>query len=98
VVFDTLEAVPQSNASAEQDRRLYDVEEVNGVSGEEVANDGWATADAHVKFAGRLSGEIERLLRIGVDEVERSAALHLDRRAWMVRELLPHSVDRIVTV
>jgi hypothetical protein len=46
-----------------------------------VAHDGRTTADAHVEVAGCLQGEVERVLRVGVDEVEHGAAFHLDRGA-----------------
>lgn len=85
-LLDGLEAVPQAHAAAEQDRYLHDVECVDQVGGEEVADGGGATADAYVEVAGRLAGEVERFLRGGVDEVERGAAFHLDRRARMMGE------------
>src|SRR3954452_9678826 len=85
-LLDTLEAVPQANTAAEHDRHLHDVHQVDEAGGEEPANDGWAPADAHVEVAGGLTGEVERLLRVCVDEVEDGAAFHLDRGPRVVRE------------
>ena len=50
----SLGAVPEANAAAEQDRHLHDVQHVDEIGGEEVANDRRATADAHVEVAGCL--------------------------------------------
>ena len=87
---------PARRAAAEQDRHLHDVEGVDQAGGEELADDGRPAADAHVEVAGRGPGEPQRLLRGGVDEVEHRPALHLDRRARVVREDEDRRVERRV--
>ena len=57
------EAVPQSNTVAENDRHQDNVEGVDEVGGEELANDRRTAADAHVEFAGGLPGDVESLSR-----------------------------------
>src|SRR3954466_12658944 len=77
-LLDAFQAVPQADAAAEQDWDLHDVEEVDEAGRAEVAHGRRAAADAHVEAAGRLPGEVERLVRARVDEVEHGAALHLE--------------------
>ena len=55
-----------------------------------------AAADADVLAAGGLAGRLERLGRRRVDEVERRAALHLDRRARVMGEDEDRRVERRV--
>src|ERR671925_1405564 len=94
VVLDALESVPEAHASAEQDRDDHDVHVVDEPGSEEVANDGGASADAYVLAVGGLAGRLERLGRRCVDEVERRAALHLDRRARVMCEDEDWGVER----
>src|SRR5579871_560692 len=78
VLVEAFEAVPEAYASAEQDGDHDDVQMVDESGGEEVADDGGTSADAHVLAVGGLAGGFERLGGRGVDEVEGGAALHLD--------------------
>src|SRR3954453_17319006 len=57
---------------------------VDKVGGEKVAHGGGSAADANVEAARCLSRGGEGFLRGRIEEVERRAALQLDRRAWMV--------------
>ena len=72
------------------------MERVDQFGGKEVADHRRAAADAHVEVASCVPGEVERRLRAGVDEVEHRAALHLDRRAGVVREHEHRRVERRV--
>src|ERR687895_1170449 len=79
VLLEALQPVPEAYASAEQDRDHRDVQVVDEPGGEEVADHRGASAEAYVLAVGGLASGLERLGRRGVDEVERRAALHLDR-------------------
>src|SRR5215207_11386494 len=85
-VLAALQSVPETYASAEQDRHHHDVHAVHEPGSQEVANHGGTPADAYVLAARSFAGPLERLGRRSVDEVERGAALHLDRRAWVMGE------------
>jgi hypothetical protein len=65
-------------------------------AGKELADHGGTSADADVLAVGGLAGRLERLGRRSVDEVERRAALHLDRRARVMGEDEDRSVERRV--
>src|SRR3954470_15857896 len=86
VLLDALEYVPEADATAEHDRGDHDVRVVDEPGGEEAANHGDAPADAHVLTTRGLAGRRERLGRRRVEEVERRAAVHLDRRARVMSE------------
>jgi hypothetical protein len=62
------------------------VQVVDQPGGEEVADHGGTAADADVLAVRGLAGPLERLGGRRVEEVERRAALHLDRRARVMRE------------
>ncbi len=62
--------------------------------GEEVAGHGGTSADADVLAAGGRASRLERLGRRSVEEVERRAAFHLDRRARMMGEDEDRGVER----
>src|SRR5919199_4130104 len=94
VLLETLEPVPEAYASAEQDRDHDDVHVVDEPGTKEVADDGGASADPYVLAIRSLAGGLERLGRRSVDEVERRAALHLDRRARVVSEDEDRRVER----
>src|SRR5829696_8984144 len=96
VLLAALQSVPEAYASAEQDRDHHGVHVVDEPGGEEVADHRGAAADAYVLAAGGLAGGLERLGRRGVDEVERRAALHLDRRARVMGEDEGRRVERRV--
>src|ERR687886_2344903 len=83
-------------SSAEQDRNHHYVHMVDESGGKEVADDGGTSADAYVLAARRLTGRLERLGGRGVDEVVHGAALHLDRRAWVMGEDEGRCVERRV--
>src|SRR5579864_1206028 len=78
-VLQSLQAVPEGLAAAEEDRHDHDVHVVDQAGGEELADGGRAAADADVEAARGLLGRRKRLRRAGVDEAEGGAALHLDR-------------------
>src|SRR5215217_7136497 len=86
VLLEALQSVPEPHAPAEQNRDHHGVHVVYEPGGEEVADHGGASADAYVLAICGLQGRLERLGRRRVEEVERRAALHLDRRARVMGE------------
>src|SRR3954470_11516021 len=96
VLLETLQSVPEPHAPAEQDRYRHDVHVVDEPGTSEVADHGGTPADAYVLTARSLAGRLERLGRRRVDEVERRAALHLDRRARVMSEDEDRCVERRV--
>src|SRR5918994_4451643 len=96
VLLDALQSVPEAYASAEQDRDHDRVHVVDEPGGQEVADHGGASAEAYVLAVRGLAGGLERLGGRGVDEVERRAALHLDRRARVMGEDEDRCVERRV--
>src|SRR3954471_19262168 len=86
VLLEALQSVPEAYASAEQDRDHHDVHVVDEPGSEEVADLGGTSAEAYVLTVRGLAGRLERLGGRSVDEVERRAALHLDRRARVLGE------------
>src|SRR4051794_20420037 len=70
--------------------------EVDEPGGKEVAYDGGAAADPDVQAVGCFAGDRERLVGDGVEEVERGAALHLDRGPGPVSEHEGRRVERRV--
>src|SRR5215211_3664559 len=96
VLLEALQSVPEAYASAEQDRDHHDVHVVDEPGGKEVADHGGASAEAYVLAVRSLAGGLERLGGRSVDEVERRAALHLDRRARVVGEDEDRCVERRV--
>src|SRR5215218_3269214 len=96
VLLEAVQSVPEAYASAEQDRDHHDVQVVDEPGSKEVEDRGRTPADAYVLAAGGLAGGLERLGRRGVDEVERRAALHLDRRARVMGEDEGRCVERRV--
>src|SRR5687767_8323725 len=96
VLLETLQSVPEAYASAEQDRDHHDVHVVDEPGGKEVADHGGASAEAYVLAVRSLAGGLERLGGRSVDEVERGAALHLDRRARVMGEDEGRCVERRV--
>src|SRR4051812_17479861 len=89
-------ALPQTDASTQQDRDNHDVHVVNETGSEEVADHGGTSAEAYVLAVRSLAGRLERLGGRSVDEVERGAALHLDRRARVMGEDERRAVERRV--
>src|SRR5947207_13768148 len=96
VPLEALQPVPEPYASAEQDRDDHDVHVVDKPGGKEVADHGGASAEAYVLAVGGLAGGLERLGGGGVDEVERRAAFHLERRARLMGENEGRCVERRV--
>src|SRR5687768_11802055 len=96
VLLEALHTVPEAYAAAEQDRDHHDVHVVDEPGREELADRGGATAEAYVLAAGGLAGRLERFGRRRVEEVERGAALHLDRRARVMGEDEDRCVERRV--
>src|SRR5579863_1846987 len=86
VLLETLESLPEANASAEQNRDHNDVHVVDEATGQEGADGRGPATDADVLAIRSLAGGLERIGWRRVQEVERRPALHLDRRTWVVRE------------
>src|SRR4029450_4100093 len=86
----------EAYASAEQDWDHHDVHVVDEPGSKEVADHGRTSADTDVLAVRGLAGRLERLGRRSVDEVERRAALHLDRRARVMGEDEDRCVERRV--
>src|ERR671925_2039641 len=96
ILLQALQSVPEAHASAEQDRDHHDVRVVDEAGGKEVADQRGTPAEAYVLAVRGLAGRFERLRRRSVDEVERRAALHLDRRARVMGEDEDRRVERRV--
>lgn len=96
LLLQPLEPVPEPDAPAEQDRDLDDVQVVDEPRGQELPQHRRTATDPDVKPAGGLPGDGERLRRLGLEEVERRAAVHLERRAWAVRQHVGGCVERRV--
>src|SRR5215218_2278520 len=96
VLLEALQSVPEPHSPAEQDRDHRDVRVVDESGREEIADHRGASAETYVLAAGGLAGGLERLGRRSVDEVERRAALHLDRRPRVVGEDEDGCVERRV--
>src|SRR4051812_49642027 len=96
VLLEALQSVPEAYASAEQDRDHHRVHVVDEPGSKEVANHGGTAAHAYVLAVRGLAGCLERLGRRSVDEVERRAALHLDRRARVMGKDEDRCVERRV--
>src|SRR5256885_8719851 len=96
VLLEALQSVPEAYAPAEQDRDHDDVHVVDEPGSKEVAEHGGTSADAYVLAVRSLAGCLERLGRRSVDEVERRAAIHLDRRARVMGEDEGRCVERRV--
>src|SRR2546429_3158538 len=94
VLLEALQSVPEAYAPAEQDRDHDDVHVVDEPGSKEVADDGGTSADAYVLAVRSLAGRFECLGRRSVDEVERRAAIHLDRRARVMGEDEGRCVER----
>src|ERR687895_810163 len=91
-----LESVPEAYASAEQDRDHDDVHVVDEPRSNEVPDHSGASADAYVLTVRSIAGGLERLRGRNVDEVERRAALHLDRWPRVMGENEDRRVERRV--
>src|ERR687895_481822 len=96
VRLEALESVPEAYASAEEDRDHDDVHVVDEPRGNEVPDHGGASADAYVLTVRSIAGGLERLLGRTIDEVERRAALHLDRWPRVMGENEDRRVERRV--
>src|ERR687893_2758106 len=94
VLLEARQSVPEPHAPAEQDRDHYDVHVVDEPGSDEVGDHGGPTADAYVLAARGLAGRLERLGRRRLDEVERRAALHLDRRAGVMGQDEDRGMER----
>src|SRR5215212_5355774 len=96
VIFEALQSIPEAYASAEQDWHHHGVHVVDEPGCKELADRRGTSADAYVLAVRGLAGCLECLGRRSVDEVERRAALHLDRRARVMREDEDRCVERRV--
>ena len=85
--------VPEALARSEVDRGEGDVQRVDEVGLEELADDGGAAAEAYVLPVGRRLGLLQRLGRRGVEEVERRVAQR-EARAEVVGEHEDRGVER----
>src|ERR671918_999422 len=94
VLLEALQPLPEADAPSEQDRDDDDVHVVEEPGRKELADRRRTSADADVLAARSLARRLERLGRRAVDEVERRAALHLDRRARVMREHEDRCVER----
>src|SRR6476620_3161831 len=86
VLLEAFQPVPEAHSSAEQDRDHHRMHVIHESRGKEVADHVRAAAEAYVLAARSLAGRLERLGRRRVEEVERRAAFHLDRRAQVMSE------------
>src|SRR5256886_6695645 len=96
VLLEALQSVPEAYAPAEQDRDHDDVHVVDEPGSKEVADHGGTSADAYVLAVRSLAGRFECLGRRSVDELERRAAIHLDRWARVMGEDEGRCVERRV--
>src|SRR6266540_5033190 len=96
VLLETLQSVPEPHAPAEQDRDHHGVHVVDEPGSKELADHGGTSAEVYVLAVRDVAGLLERLGRRSVDEVERRAALHLDRRARVMSEDEDRCVERRV--
>jgi tetratricopeptide (TPR) repeat protein len=96
VLLEALQSVPEAYASPEQDGDHRDVHVVDESGGEEVADHAGPSAEAYILAVRSRPGRHERLGRRRVDEVERRAAVHLDRRARVMGEDEGRGVERRV--
>src|SRR6185437_1204987 len=94
LLLQMFKTVPEPNAAAEQDRDLHDVQMVDEPGGEELADHRRATADADVLAARSLPSNGQGIRGRGVEEVERRAAVHLERRPWAMGEHVRRGVER----
>src|SRR4051794_7106492 len=94
VLLEALQFVPEPHAPAEQDRNHRDVHVVDEPGGKEFADHGGTSADAYVLALRGRAGRLERVGRRRVEEVERRAALHLDRPARVMSEDEDRCVER----
>jgi hypothetical protein len=62
------------------------VHPVDQVGGEKLSDGAHPAADAHVPAAGEFAGPGQGGDRVGLDEMERGAAVHLEHRARVVGE------------
>ena len=84
--LDVLEPFPEADAPAEQDRDHHDVRVVDQPGSEVLADDRRPSSDADVATSCGCARGVQGVLEGGVQEVERGAALHLDRRTGVTGE------------
>src|SRR4029453_6279407 len=96
VLLEALQAIPEPDASAEQDGDQHDVHMVDEPGSKELPYHGGAPTDAYVLAVCSPAGGLERLGRRDVEEVVRRAALHLDGRAGVVGQDEDRCVERRV--
>src|SRR5579875_612819 len=98
LLLQRLQAIPQPDTAAEEDRDLDDMQVVDEPGGEELTQRRRAAPDVDVLAGGRLASGVERLRRRGVEEVERCTAVHLQRWARAMGQDVRWRVERrIVT-
>src|SRR5437764_5584213 len=95
-LFERVEAIPQPFTAAQHDGHHDDVQVVHQVSGQEGADGSWAAADPAVQPGCGLPRLLQGLGGAGAGEVERGAALHLQRWPGMVGEDEHRGVKRRV--
>ena len=94
LLLQRLQPVPQPHTATEQDRDRHDVQMVDEPGGEELAEHRRATPDADVLARSGLPSGVECVCRRGVEEVERRAALHLQRRPRAMGQNERRGVER----
>src|SRR5690348_697359 len=90
----TLEIVPYSLPTTQDDGHDRNVHVVDEVRCEEFANGCWPSANSYIQAAGRFQGRFKGLGGARVDEVERGSTLHLNGRPEMMGEDEHRSVER----
>src|SRR3954447_4229648 len=93
-LVNAFQTVPQPLSPTEDDRDHGQVHGAAQVGGEELAQRRPATADSYVATVRRFPGLLQNLLRGGVDEGERGAAVELDRCPGMVGEDEDRGLER----
>jgi hypothetical protein len=96
LLLQRLQPVPQPDPAPEDDRDLHDVQVVDEPGGEELAQHRRATPDADVLARGGLPGDLERVRRRRLQEVERRTAVHLQRRPRAMGQDVRRRVERRV--
>src|SRR6185369_11395124 len=92
LLLQRLQTVPQPDAAAEHDWDLHDMQMVDEPGGQELAQHRRAPTDADVLTVCRFPSNGECISRLGVDEMERRTAVHLQ---WRTRAMGQHVHRRV---
>src|SRR4029453_9820465 len=96
VLLETLQSIPEPDASAEHDGDQHDVHVVDEPGSKELAYHGGAPADAYILATCGLAGRLERLGWGGVEGGGRRAPPPLDGRGGVVGQDEDGCVERRV--